>query len=297
LEFRQLKQFLAAVDLGNLGRAALSLNLTTPAISKSVASLEAELGARLIDRGPKGVTPTVFGESLARHARAMMAEARHAEDDIALLKGAGQGRVAVGGTASAGSALLVRAVAALAKDRPNVRIEVTGGRHESLIDGLRSGIFDVVVTGFGAGSPDPDLNERVLAEDTYAVVVGGGHALAARDSIQLSESMTYPWVVASNIAEVIPGWARSFTDQGLTPPKPTIASDSYLFIKSVLGEGDFIAVLPRDVISAAESSAAFSVLMIVGVVWSRRVRAVTRARGTQPPAVGFLLETLQALAA
>ena len=111
----------------------------------------------------------------------------------------------------------------------------------------------------------PDLpirisDERVLAEDTYAVVVGGGHALGAR-------------ATASNLSELDDlslgggfqhrrggsGWARSFTDQGLTPPQPTIASDSYLFIKSVLGEGDFIAVLPRDVISAAESPAAFSV--------------------------------------
>lgn len=297
MELRQLRQFLAVVEFGNLGRAAESLRITTPAISKSLANLETELGVRLADRGPRGVTPTVFGDSLARHARAMIAEVQHATDDIALLQGAGQGRIAVGGTASAGSTLLVRAIAALAKERPGVRIEVTGGRHETLVDALRNGVLDVVVTGFGAGSPDPDLDERVLTEDAYAVVVRGDHTLARRRKIHLGDLMDYPWVVASNIAEVVPGWARTFTDQGLTQPQPTIASDSYLFIKSILDEGDFLAVLPRDVISTEDAANAFSILKIDGVSWARRVRVVTRARGTRPPAVGLLLEALTTLAA
>jgi DNA-binding transcriptional LysR family regulator len=297
LEIRQLRQFLAVVEFGNLGRAAESLRITTPAISKSLANLEAELGVRLADRGARGVTPTVFGESLARHARAMLAEVQRASDDIALLQGAGQGRIAVGGTASAGSTLLVRAIAALAQDRPGLRIEVTGGRHQMLVEALRNGVLDVVVTGFGAGSPDPDLDERVLAEDAYAVVVRGDHALARRRKVLLGDLMDFPWVVASNIAEVVPGWARSFTDRGLAPPQPTIASDSYLLIKSILDEGDFLAVLPRDVIGAEEAANAFSFLEIDDVSWARRVRAVTRARGTRPPAVGFLLDTLTTLAA
>ncbi len=166
-----------------------------------------------------------------------------------------------------------------------------------LVEALRNGVLDVVVTGFGTGSPDPDLDERVLAEDAYAVVVGGDHALARRRKVLLGDLMSFPWVVASNIAEVVPGWARSFTDQGLTPPQPTIASDSYLFIKSILDEGDFLAVLPRDVINADDAVKAFSILKIDNVSWARRVRAVTRARGTRPPAVGFLLETLTKFAA
>jgi DNA-binding transcriptional LysR family regulator len=242
------------------------------------------------------VAPTVFGTSLARHARAILAEVRHARDDIELLQGAGQGRIAVGGTASAGSTLLVRAIAALSRDRPGIRIDVTGGRHEALIDDLRNGVLDVVVTGFGVGPPDPDLDERVLAEDDYAVVVCSDHPLSRRRNIRLDQLMQYPWVVSSNIAEVVPGWLRAFTDQGLTPPHPAIASDSYLFIKSVLGEGDFVAVLPRDVIGTEEAATTFSVLDIKGIAWKRRVRAATRTRGTRPPAVGFFLETLADLA-
>ncbi len=297
MELRQLRQFLAAVEHGNLGRAAESLNITTPALSKSLANLEAELGARLVDRGPRGVTPTVFGESLARHAKAIAAEERHARNEIALLQGAGQGRIAVGGTASAGSALLVRALAALVRERPGVQVEVVGGRHETLIAGLRDGGLDLVVTGFGAGAPEPDLEERVLAEDSYALAVATGHPLARRRRVKLAEVSPFPWVVASNIGDVVPGWARAFTDEGLTPPQPALASDSYLFIKSVLAEGDFVAVLPRDVIRPEEDARALAVLNVEGVGWTRRVRAVTRVRGTRPPAVGFLLETLEQLSA
>jgi len=297
LELRQLRQFLAAVEHRNLGRAAAALNITTPALSKSLANLEAELGARLVDRGPRGVTPTVFGESLARHAKAMAAEERHARDEIAALQGAGQGRIAVGGTASAGGALLVRAVAALVAERPGLQVDVVGGRHEDLVAALQDGALDIVVTGFGAGAPDPGLEERVLAEDAYALAVRAGHPLARKRGLHLADVAPYPWVVAANIGDVVPGWARAFTDEGLTPPTPAIASDSYLFIKSVLGEGDFVAVLPRDVISAEEAARSLAALRLQGIAWARRVRAVTRARGTRPPAVGFLLDKLASLSA
>lgn len=296
MDLRQLRQFLAAVEHRNLGRAAASLHITTPALSKSLANLETELGVRLVDRGPRGVTPTVFGASLARHAKTMAAEERHARADIARLQGAEQGRIAVGGTASAGGALLVRALAALSQARPGVRIDVVGGRHGALIESLRDGALDLVVTGFGTDAPDPNLKTHVLADDTYATVVRAAHPLARRRRIAPADVVAYPWVVASNIAEVIPGWASVFTDEGLDPPQPAIASDSYLFIKSVLGEGDFVAVLPRDIIGAADAGV-LAVLKIQGVAWSRRVRAVTRARGTQPPAVDVLLETLSRLAA
>lgn len=294
MELRQLRQFLAAVEHRNLGRAADVLNITTPALSKSLANLEAELGARLFDRGPRGVTPTVFGDSLARHAKAMAAEERHARAEIAMLRGAGQGRIAVGGTASAGSARLVRALARLVRERPGVQVEVVGGRHETLIAALQDGALDIVVTGFGAGAPAPDLDERVLAEDSYVAVVAADHPLAKRRRLRLVDLASFPWVVASNIGDVVPGWARAFTDEGLTPPQPALASDSYLFIKSVLAEGDFVAVLPRDIIGPEEAARAFAVLRIDGVAWTRRVRAVTRARGTQPPAVGLLLDLLAA---
>ena len=96
IESRRLRHFLAVFELGSIGQAADKLLLTQPALSKSLRSLEDELGARLFDRTPMGVVATVFGEALAMHAKAIEAQLRSAEAAIGALRGKAKGRVTVG---------------------------------------------------------------------------------------------------------------------------------------------------------------------------------------------------------
>src|ERR1700761_7402073 len=68
IKLRQLHNFLAVLETGSLRRAAEALNITEPALSKSIRNLEKLLGVPLLDRGPRGMRPTAYGELLAVHA-------------------------------------------------------------------------------------------------------------------------------------------------------------------------------------------------------------------------------------
>ena len=68
MDLRQLRYFLATVESRSFGKAAEKLHVTQPALSKAVRRLELSLGVRLLDRLPRGVSPTIYGEALAAHA-------------------------------------------------------------------------------------------------------------------------------------------------------------------------------------------------------------------------------------
>src|SRR3954454_17592809 len=79
-EITELRSFCAAADLGSVGRAAIRLNVSQPALSKRLRTLEALAGARLLDRSPRGVTLTPAGTRLYVEARKLLAQAEAVED-------------------------------------------------------------------------------------------------------------------------------------------------------------------------------------------------------------------------
>src|SRR5258708_11308399 len=82
-EVAELRAFCAAVDLGSLGRAARLLRVSQPALSKRLRTLEAISGARLLDRSPRGVTPTPAGARLDVEARKLLVHAETVDERMA----------------------------------------------------------------------------------------------------------------------------------------------------------------------------------------------------------------------
>jgi DNA-binding transcriptional LysR family regulator len=79
MDVRQLRTMLAIIEEGSLGKAALRLNMSHPALTKSIQRLEKHLGVRLLERDIRGMKPTFYAESLTGYAKAAcigMAEAR-----------------------------------------------------------------------------------------------------------------------------------------------------------------------------------------------------------------------------
>ena len=68
MDYRRIQHFLAAVRHGNLTEAAATLEISQPALSKSIKALEKSIGARLLERGRFGVRPTPYGEALVARA-------------------------------------------------------------------------------------------------------------------------------------------------------------------------------------------------------------------------------------
>lgn len=93
---RLLRHFLAVVEHKGITSAAEELHISQPALTKSIRQLEDNLGVTLFERMPTGVVPTPFGEILARRARLMDLEYRHALAEIHAIKGGAGGTINIG---------------------------------------------------------------------------------------------------------------------------------------------------------------------------------------------------------
>ena len=82
IDSRKLLYLATVIEQGSLNKAAKCLDVSQPALSKSMDRLESGLGVKLLERGPAGITPTAFGELLCSHARSIKDELNFAEAQL-----------------------------------------------------------------------------------------------------------------------------------------------------------------------------------------------------------------------
>ncbi|MBX3499323.1 MAG: LysR family transcriptional regulator [Alphaproteobacteria bacterium] len=181
---RQLEAVLALVEYGSFVAAAARLRISQPALTRTVAHLEAELGVRLFDRTTRRVQVTPAGREFAAVADRMLNDLRITVQSVREVAQERRGLVVVSSVMSVAGAVLPRLIARYRADRPGVEIRVRESVHGSVLEDVRSGVAD-----FGIGYIDelPDFAIGTpLGQETFCVVLPARHKLAARRTLGLS---------------------------------------------------------------------------------------------------------------
>src|SRR5207244_13388238 len=111
----------------SLLKASSRLHLTQPTLTKALQDVEATLGLPLFERSNRGLEPTPYGEIFARHAKIVLAQLRHAAEELESLRVGYSGKVTVGTLLAASASILPDAIARLKIERPGVAISVVVG--------------------------------------------------------------------------------------------------------------------------------------------------------------------------
>lgn len=158
-----MRFFVLVARHGSLAAAARALDLTPPAATKRLATLESRLGVRLLNRTTRSISLTSEGETYLRHATRILAEITEMEDEVAQGRGTPRGLLRVNATLGFGRTTIAPLVSSFAQRYPEieVQVEVT----DRPVDLVESG-FDLAIR-FGA-LPDKRLNaRRILANRRY----------------------------------------------------------------------------------------------------------------------------------
>lgn len=241
MELRSLEQFLTVAEHGSFTAAAAALNLSQPAVTKSIRRLEDEIGAPLFERLPRGVALTTYGRSLARHARLIGNQLRQADAELMALRGGSSGQIRIGAGPSWMSHLLPKAMARLLARAPDLRIQVMEGFDDSLKEALRQGDLDLVVVALQEGPDEPGLTTRPLIDDTLTVVARVGHPLRARNRLSLAELRNWPWILTGPHTLARQRLQRVFQRDSLRPPEPVVETDSLEFKFAFLRQTDHLS--------------------------------------------------------
>ena len=297
MDYRRIQLFLAAVRHGNLTAAAAELEVSQPALSKSIKALEKSLGVRLLERGRFGVRPTPYGEALLSHGIAVEAELRSAVGEIEALKGATRGHVMVGCGPTEANRLLPLALLSLLRSHPELRVTVLYGLNEALMPWVRNGEVDLALSSVPERSVDPELVHDRLFAETGVVVARAGHPLARRKAVSAAELLAHPWVLSRRRELERLAFDDMFHALDLEPPQAAIETTSTVLMKSAVMQGDILTFIPRELIYWEEKAGQLVAIDVAGSRWERIVGITRRRRASMTPAARLLVDVLKATAA
>lgn len=197
MEARHLRYALALAEHRHFGRAAAAVGIAQPPLSKQIAALEREIGARLFDRTPGGVFPTAAGEAFLERARAALAEMAGAALDAGRAARGETGRLRLGFIGSALLELLPPLLGRFGREHPDVRLRLHEMSTARSAAALLDGELDVAI-GRGAprGAGAEDLTSVTVGTDRLVAVVGTGHPYAGQRSVRAEQLRDQQLVVA-----------------------------------------------------------------------------------------------------
>jgi DNA-binding transcriptional LysR family regulator len=223
-EIAELRAFCAAVDLGTLGKAAVSLKISQPALSKRLRALEAAAGTRLLERSPRGVVPTTAGRRLYPEARRLLEQADVVEQ---LLESAPREQAPIELAVSHTIAeffLPPELVAYQAEGRrPPVQLTIANSSSVRLMVAEGRASIGIAATGLEGGANGADeLEELELLEDEVVLAVPQDHAWYRRKAIPQELFLSTPMVMRDEDAHVRRQVEAELAGRGLTLAEPLI---------------------------------------------------------------------------
>jgi len=297
IKLRQLHNFLAVLETGSLRRAAEALNLTEPALSKSIGNLERLLGVPLLDRGPRGMRPTAYGELLAVHASTACNELDQAIEGLGELRGSGRGMVRVGTGPSCAINELPQAIVRFRSSCPRIRVIVREGLTFELVPQILQGELDFAVVTSASDLRDPDLTIQPLLTNEVKIIARRDHPLAGIRELTPKALIGASWLLPPRKDSVRQNFERAHARLRLGELNVAAESSSILLMLSIVASTDCVAVVPVAATLFSHGDQQFSALNVRGLSWHRQFSLVRRARATLQPAASLLIAELKNICA
>jgi DNA-binding transcriptional LysR family regulator len=297
MELNQLRHFLTAARLCNLTVAAQELDISQPALSKSIRALEQQLGATLFERGRFGVRLTRLGEAVLMHSQAIEAQTYSLKTQVEGLKRGYAGLVRIGCGASAATALIPLALSRFAKKRPDVKFNVLYGLNRSLLPWVRAGEIELALSFAPTFSGDSDLVYEPLYNEIGYIVARKGHPLSGTRNVSSARLAACKWVLSQSLPLDRLWFQNIFLSRGINPPDVTVETDSTVLMKSLVASSDFVTFLPSDLLFGNEANGALIELKTEIPRWSGSVGITRRRRGILSPASAAFVDEIKTVVA
>jgi DNA-binding transcriptional LysR family regulator len=250
IDLRRLAHLVALADERHFARAAERVHLSQPAFSRSIQTLERDLGLRLFDRETGDVRPTPTGEFLIRRARQLLFDARCLQRDVALYGDCTLGDTAFGVGPFPAATLMPHVLPELRRRHPQVNLRVEVNNWDAMLARLHAEDIEFFIAEVRALAPDSALEIRSLGRQRAGFHVRAGHPLAGKPCTLASAwkygvaSTRLPPVVKMALARLLglaegeqPALALECDDVSLLQTV-ALASDTVLGISEVIARAD-----------------------------------------------------------
>jgi DNA-binding transcriptional LysR family regulator len=276
LDARHLEIIAAIVENGGLTEGAEALGKSQPSVSRTVAMLEARVGARLFEKNRRPLQPTDLCLALAVEGRKVLAANQTASALVRRYIDGKSGVVRVGGTPFFMDGVISAMIAEFQRAYPEIRIEQSYAYAADLSRQLDSNALDVAICPMDPAALPEKLAFSALLDGRNVIACSPTHPLAGKSSLRLTEIAPYPWIAPPVESPLYQDLRSILAGIGMTDFKVSFSGGTLASILNILARSDALTVLPYSVVFMLRRQQALAALPIrinhpersLGQMWS-----------------------------
>ncbi|WP_341501312.1 LysR family transcriptional regulator [Gallaecimonas sp. GXIMD4217] len=296
MKIRQLSHLKVLAEIGHFGRAAQALNITQPALSRSIQALETALDLPIIDRSQKRVALTPHGELVLARARDILIAEQRLKRDVALFKGEDIGDIVVGASAIPAAVLLTPALCRCLDSHPRLHAELVVGNWREMLRAVQNSEVDLAIVDISGLGEEQGVDIHPLPPNRVGFVARQDHPLAGQE-LELAElagfALAVPRAMKEGLFEQLFA-GRGYQGSGL---KISLRYEMFNVIKPAMLGSNMIALVPEMVLGQASLGGRLAMLKVTDMPeMEARFGIIVRSGAMMAPATRLLCQAIQALA-
>ncbi|WP_136661044.1 LysR family transcriptional regulator [Nitratireductor sp. XY-223] len=288
---RNLQAFLAVAETQNITRASDLLALTQPSVTKRLASLEEEFGARLFERHRRGMKLTPAGKVFLEHAKTIEAEYRTSLEKVGAIGAAGLSVLRVG----AGPLFHMRFIAPLFKilsDRfPHLDLDLQTDANVRTIPMLIEGSLDVVLGMIEPDDVDESIHLKPIIEIEHGVVFKRGHMAESQQFVTPAHFTGASWVIYTDDPETEKAISDFYLPEETDTVNVKVRTTSFFTGLELVSQGNFVMSAPLQLESVIKAHG-LEIRPVAGGMQRRDAGVHVRKSSLGYPAIRVLLDAL-----
>lgn len=277
MNLRQMQYAVAAAEAKSFSEAAEQLNISQPALSKHIISLEKTLGVKLFDRATTPLTLTPAGEFFIKKAKKLLYEEESLQKTMEKYKSGESGRLTIGIAPFRSLYLMPPLIGALKERFPSLQVTLSEYSSAILRKGMLDGLYDFAIMNLPV---DESVFEAIPLESDTLVLAVPEHLLPllkktpVPESISLFDFEDLPFIALSSGQELRKLFDRLCALSGIQPDiavEVVGVTTAWTMVKAGLGA----AVLPRQMLQA-EATDGITLFPLTGIPYARRPAVIFR---------------------
>jgi DNA-binding transcriptional LysR family regulator len=284
IDERHLVQLAAVVKTGGVTEGAALLGLSQPAVSRTLAMLEARIGEPLFVKGRRPLQPTSLGRALADHGQTMLSASRKASDVVESFRAGRSGVVRVGGTPFFMDALIASMIAEFQNLHPDVRIDQSYGYFPDLRAALNADQIDLAICPIDILDEGSGLEFQQILPGRNVVACRVTHPLLLKRRPQPAHLLDFPWVAPPPGSPLLTDLRSMLLSFGATEVKIRYSGGSLMSVVQYMKAADALTIMPHSVVFALRNEKSITALPVPIPHSERALGLLKRSDAPRTPA-------------
>ncbi|WP_284778134.1 pca operon transcription factor PcaQ [Agrobacterium sp. lyk4-40-TYG-31] len=297
IKFRHIQTFVEIARQKSVVRAAATLRISQPAVTKTVRELEEVLGVTLFERDGRGIKLSRSGEIFLKHAGATMTALRQAVDSVSPDAARIGTPLRIGALPTVSVSIMPQAMVSFLAEDTGSTVKIVTGENAVLLEQLRVGDLDLVVGRLATPDKMTGFSFEHLYSEKVRFVVQAGHPLLAENISIFERLHEFPVLTPTRNSVIGPVVDQFLLAHGVAPLPTRIETVSDAFGRAFLRKSDAVWIISEGVVAADIADGTLVVLPLDTTDTSGPVGLTMRA-DTQPSLpLSLLMQTIRETAA